>query len=262
MLNLNQNQIKSIEKLLDLKSKHSQYQILPHFITQNISIRDKTINRYEQERLKLILSLIDFDGKSIVDIGGNSGYFSLELSDKFPDSSLTLVEGNRNHAEFVKSIAKIANLKIRVVESYYEFNSGMSDIFPSDITILFNVLHHIGDDFGDQKIRIGDAKKQIINALNALADKTKILILQIGYNWKGNIKLPLFEHGTKQEQIDFITNGSSKYWHIDHISIAESSNNKILYKDADESNLSRDDSLGEFGNRPIFILKSKIITQA
>jgi hypothetical protein len=41
------------------------------------------------------------------------------------------------------------------------------------------------------------------------------------------------------------------------LGIAEKRGNAIVFSDLSESNLARNDALGEFLNRPIFILRSK-----
>jgi hypothetical protein len=94
-----------------------------------------------------------------------------------------------------------------------------------------------------------------INKLESRCDK---LIFQMGFNWKGDIKQCLFSNGTKKEMIDFIKKGTENYWNIESIGIAQvDSNGSIVYEDLNENNIKRDDTLGEFLNRPIFILKSK-----
>ena len=45
---------------------------------------------------------------------------------------------------------------------------------------------------------------------------------------------------------------------IRNIGIAESAGDKIIYNELDSKNIERQDSLGEFLNRPIFIMESKL----
>jgi hypothetical protein len=66
----------------------------------------------------------------------------------------------------------------------------------------------------------------------------------------------LFANGTKRELIDFVRTGIDGIWDIEKIAVAEK-NTKIYYTDLNENNIERNDSLGEFLNRPLFILKSK-----
>ena len=67
----------------------------------------------------------------------------------------------------------------------------------------------------------------------------------------------LFENGTKKELIDYILSGTKNDWEINYIGIAQSFQQKIQYCDLNDINIERNDDLGEFLNRPIFIMKSK-----
>jgi len=124
--------------------------------------------------------------------------------------------------------------------------------------LLLNVLHHVGDDYGDPSHSIESAKQNVLNSLSALAKRTKYLIFQLGFNWKGDILLPLFADGTKRELIEFVREGTKDSWVIRNIGIAESAGDKIIYNELDSKNIERRDSLGEFLNRPIFIMESKL----
>ncbi|MBJ6119787.1 hypothetical protein JAO76_16385 [Pontibacter sp. BT310] len=252
------NSIDRLKELYSNSSKHSNYQILAEELNKFIDSNDISIkSRFEKERLVYILSNLHPKGKSILDIGGNTGYFTFELLSAGA-SYIQLYEGNNVHAEFVKEAASILNYntKLNVCNNYYAFIDESNNRF-FDITLLLNVLHHIGDDYGDQNISIDNAKKEIIRSINYLSDKTKFLIFQLGFCWKGNKLKPLFQHGTKKEMIDFIISGTSSNWDIEGIAVAEESNGKIIYQNLNPENISRKETLGEFLNRPLFILKSK-----
>ncbi len=84
------------------------------------------------------------------------------------------------------------------------------------------------------------------------------VILQLGFNWKGDRYLPLFDNGTKSEMIAFLQINIESFLDITRIGIAQKKDNNVIYSDLTDSNIERDDSLGEFLNRPLFILKSKL----
>jgi len=246
-------------KLYAQTSKHSNYQILPEKLTAIIGDNEIQVrSRYESERLDYFLKHINFKNKTVLDIGGNTGYFSFELLDKGA-KSVQYYDGNKAHSDFVKLAAKILHLsdKLLVRNAYYSFEKEKGE-YSYGIILLLNVLHHIGDDYGDKKISLINAKKEILKELNNLAYRAKIMIFQLGFNWKGNRNMGLFENGTKSEMIDFIRNGSKDYWEILKIGIAEKNNKAIEYKNMNNANIKRNDAIGEFLNRPIFILKSKI----
>lgn len=252
---------KQIEELIRLykeSSKHSNYQILHHSL-QRIIDQDKELcikSRYEQERFDYICSKLCFNGKTCGDIGGNTGYFSfsaLEQNAKF----IYYYDGNYTHANFITLAAQILqnSHKLKVNAEYINLES---QVLPDKVDILFllNVLHHVGDDYG--VISTNNALEHIIKALNSLTTQTDILIFQLGFNWKGNPDLPIFKNGTKNEMIDLIREYTKPCWNIEYIGIAEKQyDNTIKYNDLNQQNIHRNDELGEFLNRPIFIMKSQ-----
>lgn len=239
-------------------SKHSNYQILSKRLSDIIGNKNIDVRtRYESERLNYILKNISIKNKSVLDIGGNSGFFSLELLEQGA-SHILFYEGNNAHANFVSLAADVLTVKekIDVVNKYFSFENELEDS-TCDITLLLNVLHHIGDDYGNSDISLLNAKLEIIKQLNSMANKTSLMVFQLGFNWKGNPNIGLFENGTKAELIDFIKENISSDWDILRIGIAVKNDNGIEYQDLNDENIKRDDSLGEFLNRPLFILKSK-----
>ncbi|WP_411170333.1 class I SAM-dependent methyltransferase [Clostridium sp. MB05] len=253
----------SILKLKNMyyaKSKHSNYQILSKKLKEKIGNIDADIKfTYENERLEYILKNLNIKNKTVLDIGGNSGFFTLEMIDNGVNS-VHYYEGNETHSEFVKLASKVLNLenKIEVTNRYFLFNE--LDKFKKnkyDITLLLNVLHHVGDDYGDVELSKEKAKESIIEQINSLSTITRILIFQLGFNWKGTRSMCLFENGTKKELIDFIAEGTNDNWQITQIGIAQLSKQEIKYYDLNNNNICRNDELGEFLNRPIFIMQSR-----
>ncbi len=253
------DKINKLVELYEQSSKHSNYQILPRKLTSLIGEKINIKSRFENERLEFILNNVDVSGKKIIDIGGNTGFFSFELIENGA-KQIDYFEGNKFHANFVQLAANLLgdSSKIQVNNSYLNFEDDLrSNSY--DIMLLLNVLHHFGDDYGDKNSLKEIAKRKILNQLNSLADKTNMLIFQLGFNWKGNRNLCLFEEGTKKELIDYILNGTKDSWVLIKIGIAEKVDAGIKYNTLNENNIQRDNSLGEFLNRPIFILKSKKI---
>lgn len=244
-------------ELYQKTSKHSNYQVLPECLKtciENCSVTTKSRN--EPERLTYILKNLPVAGKSVMDIGGNTGYFTFELADAGA-GRVIYVEGNKAHADFVQTAVKYLKKEnvIQAINQYFDFED-----YPSeknlDIVLLLNVLHHLGDDYGTGADKEA-VKKQIIRQLNSIAKITRYCVFQLGFNWKGDRNNCLFEKGTKQEMIDYITGGSGSCWDIVKIGIARREGETILYEDLNTDNIQRDDTLGEFLNRPLFILKSK-----
>lgn len=238
------------------KSKHSNYQVLPRRLRALLSSDEvQTKTRYELERLDYILEKITINNKTVLDIGGNTGFFTFELIEAGAKST-HCYEGNKEHADFVRLAAKALDLQnVRVTNRYFSFEDDVAERY--DVILLLNVLHHIGDDYGDDALSMEAALKNIIRQLNSLADKTETLVFQMGFNWQGNINQNLFQHGTKQEMIDFIKDGIKNTWEIIAIGIPERTESGVKYMDLNNKNIARDDSLGEFLNRPLFIFRTK-----
>lgn len=253
------NYSEELNGLYHKTSKHSQYQILPAAVKQLVKHEVFVKSRSEQERLNYILKKIDATDKTVMDIGGNTGYFTFKLLENGA-SHVWYFEGNQDHAAFVELAAKLLkyNDRITVFANYFDFNDS-SRITKSDICLLLNVLHHIGDDYEKVVKDVELAKRKILKQINSLSAQTKFLVFQLGFNWQGNPCQPLFERGTKSEMIDFIRNGTDEYWDVVNIGIAERENDQVVFLDLSVENLPRNEELGEFLNRPIFIMRSKIL---
>ena len=253
---MNSNKITKLKRLYSVVSKHSNYQILPNMLAELISNDEIEVkSRFEGERINYILNNLTINNKVILDIGGNSGFFTFGMLENGA-RKVHYYEGNNAHSEFVKLSAEILNIsdRVKISNSYFPFGEFNGEKY--NIILLLNVLHHIGDDYGNKKLSIEEAKNVIIDHLNLLAEMAEIIVFQLGFNWKGNRTLPFFENGTKEEMINYIIDGTMTYWKIVKIGIAQQRFGKIEYLDLDEENIKRFDNLGEFLNRPIFILRS------
>ena len=240
-------------------SKHSNYQVLASPLRKHVPVEKlETRSRFEQERLDYVLGKVPYQNCTLSDIGGNTGFFSFEFIVQGA-RSVTFIEGNKEHSVFVQEAAAVLGWqeKFIVDNRYLKLTDDLSTL-DVDICLLLNVLHHVGDDYGDPSQSIESAKQNVLNSLSALAKRTKYLIFQLGFNWKGDILLPLFADGTKRELIEFVREGTKDSWVIRNIGIAESAGDKIIYNELDSKNIERRDSLGEFLNRPIFIMESKL----
>ncbi len=249
-----------VEKMKNLymeTSKHSKYQILADPIRKMINQDELDIkSRQEQERLDYIVKNINLEGKNVLDIGGNTGYFTFEALEK-KAKHVDYYEGNTNHAEFVRTAKEAIGYKdkLTVYDEYFDFEKNKKRY---DVIFNLNVLHHLGDDFGEYSKK-KFAKEKMREIINKMAQYTDIMVFQMGYNWMGNISENLFENGTKTEMIEFVKE-SNKFWDVLYVGIAQKNQDgDIVYENVNHNNKKRDDSLGEFLNRPIFIMKSKVV---
>jgi SAM-dependent methyltransferase len=242
-------------KFYSNRSKHSNYQALPRSLKKLIGESEvQTKSRYEKERLRYILGHVYIKGKTVLDIGANTGFFSFELLDAGADR-VTCYEGNKEHAEFLKLASKAIGRQdeVQVHDEYYLFDN--KDKY--DVTLLLNILHHFGDDYGDQSAGKEKALAEMLKQLNELSLVSGTVVFQLGFNWHGDPAKPLFQNGTKKEVINFIEGGIKDSFDVSSIGVAVKRGGNVEYEELSDSNIERDDSLGEFLNRPIFILKSK-----
>jgi SAM-dependent methyltransferase len=254
---------KELLELYTAKSKHSAYQQLPESLLSLMGNPNlEVVKRYEKERFEFILKYLSLAHVSVLDIGGNTGYFTISAIENGA-RHVDYYEGNEKHADFVHiaSLALGIADRIKINKQYFEFKPNIVDQKQYDICFCLNVLHHLGDDFGDRNIGISNAKKEMIESLNSMSYYINIIFFQMGFNWKGDRNRPIFENGTKKEMIQFITDGIFDKWEIVDIAIPENVNGNIEYKKINSNNIERNDKLGEFLNRPIFMLKSKVISE-
>lgn len=256
--------MQSTESLVELYrkgGKHANYQEIPACLTgffDGMRITPR-IGR-ESARLNFILKHLPIKGSRIVDIGANTGYFTFGLLDAGA-AKVVSYEGNPIHAEFIRVAAESVGLtnRIAVRNEYFDFERpSHRDVV--NLILLMNVLHHVGDDYG-QSTGVADARKQIGESLKRLATMTRHLVFQLGYNWKGNRDLPLFANGTKSEQIEFVNSVMLGFWDIVAIGIADMRTEGLVYTPPTPANLVRQDALGEFLNRPLFLCRSRGISQ-
>lgn len=250
-------EIEELKRLYMQVSKHSNYQILPCELAKILGTDQLFIkSRQERERLDYMLEHVDFRDKRVLDIGGNTGFFTFKVL-KNGARHVDYYEGNETHAEFVALAATVLGLEdqITVHPEYYLFHEQIDQY---DIILNLNVVHHLGDDFGAERQK-EHAKQKMLFCINSLACYANCMIFQMGFNWQGNPNDGLFENGTKEEMEKYLEQGAEGYWKITNTGIAVMRNDEIFYEDRNEQNNVRIDIVGEFLNRPIFIMKSETI---
>jgi SAM-dependent methyltransferase len=249
-----------LQQLYNKTSKHSGYQILPSVLAPLVSTSGGAFkSRHESERLDFIRSVVSLENKRILDIGGNTGFFTFE-SIKYGAQGVVYYDGNADHAAFVRVAADLMKVDhlVSIRSEYFDFNTEQSpELF--DVAFLLNVLHHVGDDYGNSAIDIAEAKRLMIRHLVRMAGIADTVVFQMGYCWKGNRDLPLFDRGIKEEMIQFVRDGIGNVFIITAIGIPERIHGEIVYRRPSNRNLKRNDGIGEFLNRPIFILSRKRI---
>ncbi len=246
--------------LLDLyeaTSKHSNYQSLAPSVARLLACPPSPAkSRFERERFAFMSRYIGWRGLETADIGGNTGFFSFEMLEAGA-ARVDYFEGNRAHHDFVAEGARQLGVsdRLRTHAGYVQFSE--TELPRVDCTLLLNVLHHLGDDYGDASLARDAARQSMLAPLPILARTSSTLVFQLGFNWRGDRHQPLFANGTKAELIDFVRDACTADWHIEAIGIAVRADDGVDFRPLDDRNIARDDSLGEFLNRPLFIMRSR-----
>lgn len=242
-------------KLKQLYKKMPPYQSIPHEVIKILQIDDtEESNKYERQRMDFLKQTINFKDAKIADIGGNAGYFSFEAI-KEGAKKIIYYEGDDKYSDFVEEACKLFNKNICIKREFVNLEIEIKEN-PFDIILLFNVIHHYGRYFGENDISMKKAIDKIKMIIRNICKQTKYLVLQFGFNWKGNPNLPFFTNGEKNEMINFVKEMCSSYAKIEFIGIPEGTVDSIKYQLLNTENIKRRDDLGEFLNRPIFILSA------
>jgi hypothetical protein len=243
----------TLAALMQARSKHADYQLLHPSLATLLGDRGQPAGRHELQRQRFMSRHCPLHGLRVLDIGANTGYFSFAALAEGA-SVVVSQEGNADHAGFIALAARHlpGGERLSVRNEYHDF--GPQHTEPFDLTLCLNVLHHLGDDFGDPRLALPEAKAAMLKALNQLARTSHQLWLQLGFNWKGDRHRPLFEHGTKAELVDFVRLGTQGHWQIEQIAVVDPQGRD--YVPLDERNAARFDALGEFLNRPLFRMRS------
>lgn len=247
----------SLKDLYLQRSKHSNYQLVHPLVAKLLGdTADLPVGKLELERQTYFDRALPLLGARVLDIGANTGYFSFGALHGGA-KHVTCYEGNQEHAAFVAHCAEQAGLadRLRMHASYFDFLAPITQTF--DVTYCLNVLHHLGDDFGDQSLNVDAAREQMLKSLHHMAGLTRVLVLQLGFNWKGDVRCPLFEGGEKAALIDFVAQGVGDSWLIEEVTVPNAVTR--AYEPISEDNLPRNNQIGEFMNRPLFKMRSRVL---
>jgi SAM-dependent methyltransferase len=246
----------ALDALYECRSKHSAYQqVHPRVRPLLAGPVDAGLGKLEPQRARLFAAVLPLRGARVLDIGANTGYFGFAALEAGA-AQVTCVEGNAEHARFMRDAASQLGLQERVqVESRYFAFGDDALAGPYDVGLCLNVLHHLGDDFGDRALTLDAARHRIAQCLDALATRVRVLALQIGFNWKGDRTRPLFAGGEKRALAAFVEQAAAAGWVIEGTWVADPATREFVPLGTEL--LPRNDTVGEFMNRPLFVLHSR-----
>lgn len=247
------NTLEKIETLLDARSKHSSYQNVHPKILEKVGVQYVPQGKAEEERWAYMSRYYSFSGARVLDIGANTGFFSVSAAFEGAREVLA-VEGNAEHAQFIEASAELLQINdiLKAQNYYFKFENYFER--PCDVSFCLNVLHHLGDDFGNPQYDKQQAIVAMKEKLRNLSVTSSCCWFQLGFNWKGDRNECLFPRGSKRELVDFVAEACEGAWVIDEVAAFCPETKK--YKPLDGELFDRFDSLGEFLNRPLFFLRS------
>lgn len=271
-----------LEALYNDGSKHSRYQNIPEFVRNELGYTE-TIDenwRGDTARFTYLTKKLQFgEGKSVGEIGANTGFFTLSLAHANPTSTFYAYEINPTHAAFIQDIGESFQMKNLVVMAQGVDMEGIALMEQHDILLNYNVLHHAGVDFDTNKIAsVEEYEMYATEYLKRMAGKTKTMVFQIGSNWGGNKQKPIIPLSDDAEKIAFNArlfknagwtivdialhsrlSGSLEYRALsadvlEHINACIVGEEKALIENLVD--LSEFPGFSEFYRRPIFIVES------
>lgn len=173
------------ELVQDHGGRFDQYQNIPAAIFREfpqlgrLNYRPNQIG-LDQARYNWLRRHFITQGSSVIDIGGNIGFFSLSLAIE-TGAKATLFEPVSALSEVCRMLAKIAGLDYF---DAYDQAIGLGDVAGlqlSDLVIHLNVMHHAGSVFdGPYVAELGGWKNYAREYLDALSQRTQHLFFQTG----------------------------------------------------------------------------------
>src|SRR4028119_2169664 len=104
------------------------------------------VRQNDWERLEVIKKLIK-PGQTVLDIGSNVGFFTIELAKIFPENVFISVEKQVSYAKLQKELLQVEKLtnviliNSEVIVEWLKAASQACTYF--DVTLLLSVLHHM-----------------------------------------------------------------------------------------------------------------------
>jgi len=249
-------------KNIDIILREDIYQTYHPFILKalNREVKDATCTNsitLDSERAEFIFTQKNAEGKNVLDIGANQGFMSVEASLRGAQH-IDAFESNEVDGAFLakaaQSLSVLKDLTAHVDNYDFEKHNDRWNY-----VLCLNVLHHVGRYF-DQHIKTLDEAKWVISQhLQRLMTKGGCTWLQLGFNWQGNIEQPMFGQGTKREMTEFVAGllgAQAKIATIGIFSPISRMYEKVGSDDWDHPLWQRIEELGEFGNRPLYLIEA------
>jgi len=211
----------------------------------------------DPERAAFMCAHKSVAGQKVLDIGANQGYMSIEAALRGA-LSVDAFESNEIDGAFL-SQAAMAFPELGALSAHalnYEFAQTNTRW---NYVVCLNVLHHVGRYFDGHISDMEQAKIAMGEHLQRLLLKGGCVWLQLGFNWQGDTLQPMFANGTKGEMTDFVEGLLGADAHIATVGIYSPDSHAyeaVALNDRAHPLWQRMEGLGEFGNRPLYLIES------
>jgi hypothetical protein len=188
---------KGVERLLEAfqaasASLHPQYQEFAPLLAPHLKglIPDFPKVRLDRARFDWMNRKSVLSGRRILELGANTGYFSLRAVSELGATS-TIYEPDANLCEIIRTSAEILGVEDRIdVRQEGVVLEGIEKLPPADVLINFNVLHHAGKEFDRGKVRsAGEWSSYATDYLARLKQAAPLMFFQTGFTWGGSSEL-------------------------------------------------------------------------
>lgn len=179
-----------LNELLITKSKHGNYEMLPPALlkVEPALSTYSSSNRLDQQRYDWFSNKINLEGKNLLDIGANIGYFSLRLATEH-NTVVPAYEPFEPHSRCIELSKRILNL---TDDEFTVLNEGislekMSTLKRVDIILFLNVIQHAREDYDAERVQcLADWREYAVQYLSKLKEVGEYLVFQMGYTWLGH----------------------------------------------------------------------------
>ena len=213
-----------LRTLYERSSKHGQYQALPAPLAEKLGFQFKINEEWRGDRTRYpaIREYVEKNRiRSILDVGANTGFFSLSLNNDLPYLEVTACELNKVHARIITILSELGGYQVKVTDTPADLQHlGQFGYF--DCVLHLNILHHAGHDFDAALVPDRDAFSEYATKyLERLKGMAGRVVFQMGYNWRGDKTLPLVPKDDQAGKVDLTrTLFQNAGWEIEHIAFA------------------------------------------
>lgn len=259
-----------LEKLYADASKHSVYQNIPDFVSTKLGYAVSIDEGWRGDRPRLAFLLAHKEpkpGETWLDFGANTGFFTLSLAHRFPDSRFVAVEANPNHARFIERVVQHFDMSnVEVIQRAVGLCE-LPTLPRTDFMLHLNVLHHAGHDFDAKLVPERSSFAEYAGRyLSNLRKVTSAMLFQMGSNWGGDRNEPLVDARADAEKlVTFRAWLRNSGWNPHAVAYARRRDDgRVEYDHLDEGDVEEsgaggvwwtflDRFPGEFYRRPLFV---------